>query len=365
MANYNIHIHIFNEPCYPPNMMGWMVGLLRSFPLWALQGLTQLSKSTPLRYAYFLEYALKRSQYDILQDLRRLYQEAGLGDFRFVVLTLDMDYNGAGKAQVDYLTQLRQVVELKAQHPDLIYPLLCIHPDRFQNASKLLAFAQNHIPQKGFVGIKLYPAMGFFPDDPRLFELYEWCEAAQIPILMHTIKGSVYYRGDLSKFANHPRVIYPLYKNNKEFQRNFTEVRQFSNAEFPQDRKNPGVFDLFPQLKFCFAHFGGTDFTWNQDIVALINGVNGGNNNIYTDVSYVHSDAKFVASKVLPPLKTNPLLSTKLLFGTDFYMTEQEGREPQVVHQFFKQLRKNQIQLTPITETNCQRFLNSKVFSAP
>lgn len=169
------------------------------------------------------------------------------------------------------------------------------------------------VNSEGFIGVKLYPPMGFraldnssivddrfFPRvrrkelgiskigpglDGALRQLYQWCAANQVPILAH------------AAHSNGPS----------------------SEAE---DRAGPEfwklVLDEFPDLRLCLAHFG--DFeqglvpgsklsdTWEWKIAALMNAKP--NNNLYADISYLHS------SLIVPGVKDGPRKEAQRMFGT-------------------------------------------------
>jgi predicted TIM-barrel fold metal-dependent hydrolase len=66
--------------------------------------------------------------------------------------------------------------------------------------------------KRGCKGVKTYPNLGYFPYDKRLYPVYEYCQANNVPILTHCSPSNpVYYRGDgiaeLLKESRFPDVI--------------------------------------------------------------------------------------------------------------------------------------------------------------
>ena len=58
---------------------------------------------------------------------------------------------------------------------------------------------------KGFVGVKLYPSLGYSIDDAVLVALYDHCDANGIPITVHHGEGGFYYSKDSIEFARPDR----------------------------------------------------------------------------------------------------------------------------------------------------------------
>ena len=135
-----------------------------------------------------------------------------------------------------------------------------------------------------FQGIKLYPAVGYFPFDKRLKDIYQFAIEHDVPLLTHCILGDVYQRDEnyYKMFPEHPiskQNTTPTenYKKPENFQLNFTHPLNF---EF---LLNPDVISGyygetadFSKLKICIGHFGGED-EWaiyknnNQTAVPHIN----------------------------------------------------------------------------------------------
>src|SRR5690606_23918906 len=61
-------------------------------------------------------------------------------------------------------------------------------------------------------GIKLYPALGYYPFDKDLIAMYLFAQENEIPIIIHCIEGTVFYRGKKKEEWNH----HPILKYNKK-----------------------------------------------------------------------------------------------------------------------------------------------------
>ena len=99
------------------------------------------------------------------------------------------------------------------------------------------------------------------------------------------------------------------------------------------------VLEKFPNLKINLAHFGGFDewqkylntgfgdnvITWYEKIAALIRRYP----NIYSDISYTMFSAELF--NLLKLTLADQTLKSKILYGSDFYMVEQQTNERQFV----------------------------------
>lgn len=80
---------------------------------------------------------------------------------------------------------------------DVLIPFASVDPNSDEDPAALL---QGYI-DAGVRGLKLYPSYQFFyPDERRVYPLYEICQAAGIPVLMHI--GSSVIAGTRIKYCN-------------------------------------------------------------------------------------------------------------------------------------------------------------------
>lgn len=272
------------------------------------------------RLAVFIQNGNVDTQAEIYDRLSIYYPSSA----RFVVHSIDFDYMGAGRSPIPFLGQLKELAELKRIHPKKIYPFVCADPRR----PKISSLVRQYIEKKGFAGIKLYPAMGFFPFDERLYPLYEYAQEYQIPIMTHcSCSGPVFGRNIPPKKERfHPKTGAELIGKNK---RHFAD--HYSTPE--------NYFYLlkdFPRLKICFAHFGGdaqckkyyksnelseVRDNWFVQVSQLLRSYP----NTYADISY--SAANFDLLALFNALLQSSTTKHKILFGSDFYMSNIERNE--------------------------------------
>ncbi len=324
----NCHTHIFTSKHVPENFLPgylrfvaslviqpWMISLLEKL---RMKGHAYLLK----KYYNFMKAGELGTQENIFNHLQGFYPEGT----QFVVLSMDMTYMDAGKLPESFENQLNQLTTLKQKYGEIIHPFVFAHPER----PDILNFVRTQIEQNKFTGIKLYPAIGYFPADKRLLDVYKYAEDKQIPIMTHCTRGGVYCKGELTLDRRTDPVTGEVFPKAKKGV--FTDV--YSDPE----RFKP-ILDICPELKLCFAHYGGwgdwdkflaeswhenIESSWLYKINQLIK--NDRYPNIYTDISYtlVRTDL-FTVLKTF--METSENIRQHVLFGTDYYMTEIEGSE--------------------------------------
>ncbi|MGH7503901.1 MAG: amidohydrolase family protein [Longimicrobiales bacterium] len=125
----------------------------------------------------------------------------------------------------------------------------------------------------GVRGLKLYPSYQFYyPNDPRVYPLYEICQAAGLPVLMHI--GSSVMRGTRIKYCD------PIHLDD--------------------------VAVDFPDLRLVMAH-GGRGFWYAECAFLAMHYAN-----LYIDV------AGLVPERLLEHFPNLERLSHKVVFGSDW-----------------------------------------------
>lgn len=311
---YNCHIHTFTAEHIPDRFLP--LGLvramrhpfLRGLILWLFEKLVPRSnKDAAARTGRFLARGAFESQQKVFGYVQKQYPEGT----RFIILPMDMEFMAAGRPEVHYEAQLRELAELRDASKGTVIPFCAVDPRR---PNVVEEFKRWHKEYK-IRGVKLYPNLGYFPDDPVLLEIYAYCEKKKLPIIAHCSTGGIRMTGlnreEAQKFA-HP-----------------------ANYE--------GVLKQFPKLNFCLAHFGGADewerhvtgetprtgpdATWLTILTDMLR--SGEYPNLYTDVSYtlfieMPTYRPFNYFNFLKVLLSDTAVRDHVLFGTDYYMVERE-----------------------------------------
>lgn len=369
----NVHTHIFNIKCAPNNFYG--APLARTFALnpglarttgRLLDFLNPFSSEDKLsRLAAMVDVGIERNQKEIFVKLLSQYKK--FDNPRIVALTMDMDFMGAGNSVDDFITQAKTVAEIKAQYPEQLIAFFGVDPRRHNALQLLKEFVFNY----GFTGIKLYPALGFFPFDKRLLKIYEFAIEHNLPIITHSDIGGIYYRGILKSEHLLPHSLNPLAHT-----RHYTQHIGLKKSEFKDFFTDPLNFEEvlqmpdFRNLKICFAHYGGgemiggesnvskTGSNWYQTIRRLLLEYP----NTYTDVSYtLHHSTQKIVKPVLADIK-NPELKHKILFGTDYYMTVRVKDEESLIDGFIKNYGLSENEFLDLSVRNNTEFLSTTFF---
>ena len=269
------------------------------------------------RYLLILEFTKYAGQKKIFDRLVKLYEPGS----KMVVLPMDMEYMGAGRTSQSYLDQIREIEEIivkKQVNSEYLIPFLFVDPRRIRDKPKngLKPFFDweiekglkdgkpyNYVRLKdctfrdcfegpsgsgrlagNFKGVKLYPALGYFPFDEDLLPVWAYCVQHDIPITTHCIIGTIFYRGRMKK----EHQVHPVFKDNKwvplslkkrsnyDLQENFTHplnylclLDPYFLAELLKKYQNQDLNTLFGWngnvlsqdlrlLKVNLAHYGGS-----------------------------------------------------------------------------------------------------------
>lgn len=326
MPIINCHIHTFTFQHVPVGFLP--LGLSKILqkkgvrkPLsWALRRALPFSDRDFLdRYMNFMEVTASGKQEDALKRIRSFYPR----DTRFVVLPMDMAYMAAGKVKVGLETQLDELLAMYKKLPNNVIPFVAVDPRR----PNVLELVKKYVGEHGFKGIKIYPRLGFYPQDERLYPIYEYAQEQNIPVLSHCARGGVFSKEVTDEMLNHP-VHGKLPRDKPDpFTHYFTEPGNYRQ-----------VLTDFPKLRICLAHFGGNadwdtylDAAWDPDIPDQKNTSWVGDivdmmhefPNLYTDISYTafSSDRYFPLMSVF---MDNHAIRDRIMFGSDYYMIERE-----------------------------------------
>lgn len=382
MPYINIHTHVFNVKNAPekflslfmPERIGrWLDTITNTEAgVSATTGIISRVGNHGKRYASFLSIGKSKSQRDIFEKLMSQYPDE---DMKFVALSMYMEELGAGPSLSGYYGQLQELINLKKSYPDKIILFLGIDPRWLSNGEALLQETINLFSQKVekagrsynvFSGLKMYPSTGFYAFDERLMPVFEWAADNGVPIMTHCSYLGGIYNNQLDKspellngnVAFGYNCTYTDYckKNNLVPPRFISEapvIKRLLGIAKQHRNKNSCSYFLEPAsfepvleyfrkkgkaLKICFAHFGGEKQmkemgsgsnlpfgvkpkNWFSQITELMEKYS----SVYTDVSYTLQDVS-LHKKMLEEAQ-NSNYGTRIMFGTDFFMTEKDKNE--------------------------------------
>ncbi len=246
-----------------------------------------------------------------------------------VLLALDITRGAGGQDLFD--EQIRQTGDLVFLHPGRVFPFYGLDPRRPKPLDRL----KKAVEELGYVGVKLYPSMGWTVADPAVAPVYDYCEEHDLPLLMHCNEGGFYAAKQDTRNAD-PDHWRPILANH-------------------------------PRLKVCFAHFGGGGGLlgqtspipadhWAAKIVALMEGFEG----VCADISAHAAPLKDDNTRRryfgnLRTLLARAPVGDRILLGTDFWLMRPRLSEAEHWQFFLDNLEPDE--LDRIGRDNTRRFL--------
>jgi len=257
-----------------------------------------------------------------VQDMERVAEKLlkdSPGIDVWVPLMMNMDYGYPGsKSDLEFNAQREIMTRLTLAARGRIMPFYAFEP-RVENGLEKVKMA---IESQGFVGIKLYPPLGYKPIgnqdktiEDAMLALYDYCcrdRSEPIPITAHCSWSAGVYSNE----------HIPGERDIKNHYRDYANPSRWRT-----------VLDQFPTLKLDLAHFGGLgewearakgqtpDENWVDTIVDLMNQYD----NVYTDLSFHGLPATHLA----PDYKKELLdkirgVEHKVFLGSDWYMSRMQ-----------------------------------------
>ena len=316
---FNCHIHTFLHEDVPQKFLP--VGLVRLLATkWGAKAMARsLNNINPFsdndlldRYVNFFQTSKLGSQKAILEKLMPYYPEGT----RFIILAMDMKYMKAGKVPRAYEEQLIELTKLAGENQAAI-PFMHIDPRR----PGILELFKKYL-DKGIRGVKLYPPLGYFPYDEKLYPIYELCEKHNLPVMSHCSPYSpVHFRGPRKEIEQLlSKSIEPIDTSglkDKELFLFFTHPKNYVK-----------VMKDFSKLRICAAHFG-SGYYWDKFLhdpaasdnwFRIIRDMLKEHDNFYSDISFTLNNQEYFP--LLKVLMFDEKIQKKILFGSDYYMVE-------------------------------------------
>lgn len=301
-----------------------------------------------------LFFVMNSSRANIARMMLRNYEmidggESGQRVDLFVPMTVDYDYffSGGALSDQDYVLDVHEEISKKAArrlllkgHRAAIHSFAGFCPRRYaEEGAGALKRVQRAVEERGFIGVKLYPTVGYRPlnnketisEFPKrgmsasvaakvekgLIALYEWCEAAEVPITTHGAPSNL----------GHPSFI-----------------------DFSSPKRWEEVLARYPALRVNMGHFGGIDnIEWQKQIAS------GGR--LFADVSH-HDIFEGTARKnFFNELKKSGF--SKLMLGTDWSMLIMDKNHKSFISDYIRYYREElgDQNLPAFLGGNAQQFL--------
>ena len=390
----NAHIHIFNGDCAPdyffkvalPAALDPFADEIKAFierkgVRWIIRKLSKKHGNSLFhKYLNFIEVGTQQSQGDIFRTVIENYKNLD-PDMRFIALTLNMDHmdiQHSGHYKIG--AQLEEIEKLRAYYPNNLFPFIGVDP-RHKSDEEMVNWVRMKIDKRAFFGIKLYPALGYFPFDKKLDLLYKWAEENEIPVMTHCTRSGSYYTGKMIQVIpqNRPASLNP---QSSVMDSIYQRIDRFMGDKFTREDCKVGcnifsnpenyipILEKYPKLKLCLAHFGGGDELLKKQSKVVDKGIDNlpfwderikdimhKYPNVYTDISYTLYE-KAALEKIKPML--NEDIGKRILFGTDFFMTLREDAEDLLWKNCLSNLTREKFEM--LAGQNVDNYLRSKYY---
>ena len=255
------------------------------------------------RYVKIAIIANYKHQRTAFNKLYKMYPPGS----KFVVLTMDMTYMNRTPPR-NYYLQLEEIHDLmgkpRSKYINMI-PFLFVDPRRIDEDPDFFQWeyksgsvqlldckVKQYLEVGHFRGIKIYPAIGYYPFDENLLPLWLYCVQEDIPITTHCTIGTIFYRRRMKKsWFKHPvfkdkngKPLNTYARKNLELQKNFTHPLNYLVLLDPYYLKiwlskcRKEIQDLFgyispekdldrnlSKLKINIAHYGGIE-QWKKHL---------------------------------------------------------------------------------------------------
>ena len=194
------------------------------------------------------------------------------------MVILGKDYGKLGDKLQSNLPD-EEVANFVKARPDRFIGFTAAHPDRSEKVN--LERIERAVNDLGMKGVKLNPHAGFYPNDERLYPVYEKVTELGIPVMFHSgVKSPT--EGTRVKYCQ------PIYLDD--------------------------VTVDFPDMTIVIAHAG---YPWVEETIQV--GIY--SQNVYVDISTLNQiEGALGYEVVLPTIRklTSSLGAQRILFGSDF-----------------------------------------------
>lgn len=247
------------------------------------------------------------------------------------IVALMMDITEDGQDNGQFERQVKETSDMVLAYPGRVFPFFAVNPNR-PDHFQIMERALNGL---GFVGIKLYPSLGYAVDSPAMQKVYAYCDERRIPILMHCTKGG------------------------------FKHSDAFTDNSSPLHWKQ--ILQTHNNLKICFGHFGGDEFhaalpeidgtpPWGPVILNLMEQYP----NVYADIAFHTApmdggDQEATYFNNMKKYLAHNIYKERILWGSDFFLVRRRLREKN--HWRYMQEKLGGENFNRIADSNTARYL--------
>ena len=293
---------------------------------WAAGIISWLWPGKKYRYIVDLFNLIEKPVYCQAVDLRK---EMKLANTQLMILNMmDLEQSSFGdKPEIPWKTQISSMSDVANRHYGVLMPFVHYDPRR----DDALEIVKDALENKGFLGVKMYPALGWNPlpssnagkeltlkqiDD--LWTFYEYADSKNIPITIHCSRGGAYSDKTMG---------------DEEARLGYTDPVNWEH-----------VLNLYPTLRLNLAHLGQdlqdvepglimySKNIWAEKILYLCRKFD----NVYTDLAYNDQahDKKLVDTYFKNIWASGEKALKKIMYGSDWPMMRHTWKLEQWVKPF-------------------------------
>lgn len=273
-----------------------------------------------------------------------------------------IEENVSGDAKDSFEKQLEEMRQLKVIYGADIFPFLATDPRRTNMGGYIEELVG---PGKIFHGIKIYTPNGYSPTDPHLFNpdvsfvggtcLYQWCVDHDIAIMAHnsdagfaTFTDRLQVNGDVCTQDPGDDCTYKLEYMDKKYIDFEYNLKKGGFGKAVQERARrlnhpciwKKVLTRYPDLKICFAHFGGGSEKWQDEIADLVMKFD----HVYTDLSCqtnLEMLEKISKKYFKKNSADNAKMQKRIMYGSDYFLNMLQGIEFENYYKHFEEVFSN------------------------
>lgn len=359
--SFDVHCHLFNRDYIPDNYfhirLPWLMKrrMLRRL-IRILMGRKKDDDTWTQHATDFIEVARKDSLLQVADEMLSQSDD----DAIFCPLMMDMCQAFGASNVRDMHHQLDAMREARNAHPGRLLPFVALDPN---NPEMETIFRKAFSKEYGFHGVKIYPLLGYLPNHPKLMEVFEVCEAFDIPVTTHC--GGNATRAVADSFELPYRRYDATGAKVDDLMTVSFQSEQEKGSFFSDPARWQPVLERFPKLRLNLAHFGGDEAwkqfcrkasdTWVHRIVSLMEDFE----HVYADVSFlIHMTEKRhtgFLENFEELMREKELVRNRTLYGSDYYMVLIHEKLPLLSQNF--RMRLDDAQVNKLTRENPRRFL--------
>ncbi len=267
------------------------------------------------------------------------YMEQHSVDDVMLALMMDITFGGDQDEEV-FDRQTRGTIKQTFRYPGRVLPFFAVNTNRNSHLERL----EKNLLSGAFVGVKLYPCLGYPVQSPEMEAVLKVCSQAQAPLLQHCWTHG-FCMGEPHNRQSDPELWRP-----------YLEDPQYSG------------------FRICFGHFGG-DPNFEKDLFPMESGQDDFTHailrlmrdfpgRVYADISYhlnpMRNERKNPSAATtywnnIIDLLEKPEFSPYVLYGSDYYMIARLVREDSYQNHVATRLPQDMFSL--ISRTNPQQYL--------